>query len=131
MRLWCSMNGRTDVDRISDLLHYAQEAIVILGGASYADFCDDRKTQLAILYLITVIGEAASRTGDDTLRMFPGIPWHQVRGARNRLVHAYFAVDFKVVYDIVVYDLPQLVAALAGAAAGTTAGSNQQGGQLL
>lgn len=124
MRLWCSMNGRTDADRISDLRHYAQEAIATLGGISYTDFCDDRKTQLAILYLITVIGEAASRTSDDTLRMFPGIPWHQVRGARNRLVHAYFAVDLKIVYDIVVYDLPQLVAALAGAAAGTTAGSN-------
>lgn len=118
------MNGRTDADRISDLLYYAQEAIATLDGISYTDFCADRKTQLAILYLITVIGEAASRTGDDTLRMFPGIPWHQIKGARNRLVHAYFAVDLKIVYDIVVDDLPQLVAALAGAADGTTAGSN-------
>ena len=121
--------------------HYDQEAIATLGGISYADFCHDRKTQLAILYLVVVIGEAAAKTDDDTLRMFPGIPWHQVKGARNRLVHAYFAVDSKIVYDIVVEDLPQLVAELAGAAAIDQLAVdqpaidqpavNQQGGQLL
>lgn len=124
------MNEYTDADRISDMLRYAQEAIAILGGISYTDFCNDRKAQLAILYLLVVIGEAASKAGDDTLRMFPEIPWHQIKGARNRLVHAYFAVDYKIVYDIVVEDLPQLIAELTGTTAGSHPG-NHQGGQLL
>lgn len=128
------MNDRTDAERISDMLHYAQEAIATLGGISYTDFCNDRKTQLAVLYLIAVVGEAASKTGDDTLRMFPGVPWHKVRGTRNHLVHEYYAVKFKIAYDIVVEHLPQLITELTGTTASNYPGNhtgNYQGGQLL
>ena len=81
------MNGRTDAERIVDMVHYGQEAMATLGNASYTEFCADRQLQLAIFYLVAVVGEAASKTDPATLRQYRGIPWHQVRGARNHLVH--------------------------------------------
>ena len=106
------MNGRTDAERIVDMVHYGQEAMATLGNASYTEFCADRQLQLAIFYLVAVVGEAASKTDPATLRQYRGIPWHQVRGARNHLVHDYYALDMWTVYRIVVVYLPQLIAAL-------------------
>ncbi len=119
------MNERTDSERIVDMVQYAQEAIAALGNVSFDEFRNDRKLQLIIFYLVTVVGEAASKSAPATLRQYPTIPWHQVRGTRNHLVHDYYKVNLWAVYQVVVEDLPQLITELTA----TTA--HPQGGQQL
>ncbi len=106
------MSDRTDAERIGDMVRHANEAMAVLGDAEFAEFCDNRQMQLVIFYLVTVVGEAASKCDPDTLRHYPGILWHQVRGARNHLVHDYYKINLGTVYEIVMEHLPILIAAL-------------------
>ena len=117
------MSGRTDEERIADMLQYAREAIATLGNADFAEFSSDRKLQLQIFYLVLVVGEAASKCQSHTLQQYPGIIWHRIRGTRNRIVHDYYSVDLRIVYGIVVEHLPRLITALE------TTTHSPQGGQ--
>ncbi|MDE2788036.1 MAG: DUF86 domain-containing protein [Chloroflexota bacterium] len=119
------MNGRTDPERIVDMVQYSREAIATLGNTGFEEFSTNRQLQLGIFYLVAVVGEAASKCDPETLRQYPGILWHQVRGTRNHLVHDYYKVNLLTVYEIVVEHLPVLISVLQ------TTTPNPQGGQSL
>jgi len=95
----------------------------MLGGASLEDLERDRTRQLALNYLIAVVGEAANKLSDTTYDALPLIPWGKVVGMRNILIHQYYEVETHVVRDTVVNSLPVLIAAL------DTITENPQGGQ--
>ena len=81
-------------------------------GQSYEAFAQDRRTQLSIVKSIEIIGEAASRIGAEIRQAHPSIPWRDIVGMRNRLVHGYFDIDLRLVWDTVRNDLPSLIAQL-------------------
>jgi uncharacterized protein with HEPN domain len=60
---------------------------------SRGDLDSDRIRFLAILRLVEIAGDAASRVSESTRSVHPGIPWHELIGTRNRLVHGYDVVD--------------------------------------
>jgi uncharacterized protein with HEPN domain len=68
--------------------------------------------ELALTRLLEIIGEAANRVSEDMQQQHPEIPWRQIVGLRHRLIHGYDAVDLDILWDIVRYDLPPLIAAL-------------------
>jgi len=72
----------------------------------------DRQLSLALVRLLEIVGEAASRTTPDERLKHPSIPWSQIVGLRNRLIHGYDSVDFDVLWGIISADLPKLVAEL-------------------
>ena len=59
-----------------------------------------------------IVGEAADNVSEDTRRAHPDIPWAQIVGMRNRLVHVYFDIDLQVLWATVHHDLPALIALL-------------------
>ena len=65
--------------------------------------------QLAILKAVEIVREAASRIGADTRNAHPGIPWAEIVGMRNRLVHEYFNVNLAPVWEAVRPDIPRLI----------------------
>ena len=67
---------------------------------------------MAILKSVEIIGEAASRISEETKAGHPDIPWAEIIGLRNRLVHAYFAIQIDIVWQTVQEDLPPLIAQL-------------------
>ena len=67
---------------------------------------------LSIVRLLEIIGEAAKNVSEDLRRASPQIPWKQIAGTRDRLVHGYFDVDLDIVWAIVSGDLPTLIAEL-------------------
>ena len=75
---------------------------------SMADFCNDEKTVDAVVRNLEIIGEAASQMPLGFTEEHPAIPWAQLRGLRNRIVHAYFGVDEEIIWKIVKSDLPEL-----------------------
>ena len=81
-------------------------------GMSYEEFAHDRRTQLSVLKSVEIVGEAAAHVSEDTKRAHPAIPWRDIVGMRNRLVHAYFDIDLPVVWGTVCDDLPALIARL-------------------
>jgi len=77
-------------------------------GMDLEGFLEDLKTSDSVVRNLEVIGEAASRLPRDYRDAHPGVPWHQVTGLRNRIVHAYFDVDLEIVWSIVETELPRL-----------------------
>jgi uncharacterized protein with HEPN domain len=90
-----------------------------------ATFLADPRTQDAVIRNLEIIGEAASRISGALQEAHPDLPWEQMRGLRNRLVHAYFDVDLGIVWDVVERELPELatrIAAIQATSAGTDPG---------
>ncbi len=72
----------------------------------------DRKLALALVTLILIIGEAANRVPKEEQALHSRIPWKQIIGTRNRLIHGYDRVDLDILWSIVSEDLPRLTEAL-------------------
>ncbi|MEL6909515.1 MAG: DUF86 domain-containing protein [Cyanobacteria bacterium J06629_2] len=78
-------------------------------GMSFAEFEQDSKTAKAVLYNLAVIGEVASRLLPEVELSYPEIPWTDIRGIRNLIIHEYFRVNLNIVWQTIQIDLPQLV----------------------
>jgi uncharacterized protein with HEPN domain len=94
------------------MLDYSREAAALVARRTRGDLDLDRKLNLALVRLLEVVGEAANRATSEERLLCPSIPWSQIVGLRNRLIHGYDAVDFDVLWGIVSEDLPKLIAAL-------------------
>ena len=87
-----------------------------VAGGTWEGFVADRQCQDAVVRRLEVIGEAARRVSAAARAALPGLPWRQMVGRRNRMIHAYDRVDPAVVGETATRDLPPLVAALEGVA---------------
>jgi uncharacterized protein with HEPN domain len=105
------MSHRDSV-RLGHMLDHAREAVAMAAGKTRADLDLDRKLNLALVRLLEIVGEAAGKTTEDDRLKCPGIPWGQIIGLRNRLIHGYDSVDFDVLWQIISVDLPGLVSDL-------------------
>ncbi len=83
-----------------------QEALSLVKNKSRADLEKDRVLNLALTRLLEVAGEAANRVPDEVQAKFPDLPWSQIVGLRNRLIHAYDQVDLDIFWEIMSEDLP-------------------------
>ncbi len=102
-----------DAVRLRHMLDAARQAIDFGLGRSREDLAQDRIRTLAIVKCIEMIGEAASRVTPDTRSQYHEIPWADIVGMRNRLIHVYFEIDLDRVCDTVANDLPPLLASLS------------------
>jgi uncharacterized protein with HEPN domain len=101
-----------DRTRIRHMLDAAREAVGFAAGRSRADLDRNRQLALALLKCLEIVGEAASQVTEAMRTRYSGIPWADVVGMRNRLVHTYFDIDLNLVWDTVTRDLPPLIAGL-------------------
>ena len=92
-----------------DMANAAREAVLLVSTLNHNQFLADRRTQLAILHLIALIGEAARRTTAEFRMQHAEIPWPQAMGMRNKVVHEYDDVDLELIWDVLVDDLPALI----------------------
>jgi uncharacterized protein with HEPN domain len=106
------MPPRDPGPRLRHMLDHAREAVAMVEGRSRADLDRDRQLNLALVRLLEIIGEAASRIPEETRSSYPQVPWAHIVSLRNRLIHGYDAVDFDVLWRILKDDLPPLITAL-------------------
>jgi uncharacterized protein with HEPN domain len=71
-------------------------------------FFADRKTQDAVIRNIEILGQAVKGLSDETRALDAKVPWRQIAGMRDKLIHEYFGVDLSLVWDVVERELPQL-----------------------
>jgi uncharacterized protein with HEPN domain len=110
------MSERREEIPLLHMLDHAREAMLLAKDRTRADLDSDRLLEL--VRLLEIAGEAANRVSLGIRAMYPDIPWPQIVALRNRLIHGYDAVDLDILWQIVVQDLPPLVAALEGILAG-------------
>lgn len=93
-----------------DILIAARRAVRFLEGMTWEAFEQSELHQNAVMRPLEIIGEAARRVSQDTRDAHPDIPWDQMIGMRNRLIHEYFRVNLTTVWETVQDDLPPLIA---------------------
>ena len=103
------MSKRDDRVSLVDMLVHAEEAIALLGEANLDALASNRTLQLALERLVEIVGEAANRVSSTTQQRHTQIPWSQIIGMRNRLVHGYDAINLGRLWDTITYELPLLV----------------------
>jgi len=101
--------------RLLHMLDAAETAAGFCRGKSRSDLDSNRMLVFAVVRAIEVIGEAAGQVSDETKAALASLPWRQMSGMRNRLIHAYFDIDLDRLWDTVSADLPPLIAELQAA----------------
>ena len=95
--------------RLRHMLDAARKVSGFVHSRSRSDLDSDEQLTLAIVRLLEIMGEAAKQVSGQTRAAHPGIPWRDIAGTRDRLIHGYFEVDLDVVWSIATRDLPGLV----------------------
>ncbi|MCC6487638.1 MAG: DUF86 domain-containing protein [Candidatus Hydrogenedentes bacterium] len=98
----------------------AQEAIGYVEGIPWEEFAGSRPLQHSVVRCIEIIGEASSRVSKGLRDANPQIPWADIIGMRNRVVHASFDIDIAVVWKTATEDLPALLPNVAAIVQGLT-----------
>jgi len=83
------------------MLDHAKEAVDLIAGKDRTELQHNRVLELALIRLVEIVGEASAKVSSSTQKKYPSIPWHQVIGMRNRLVHGYDSVDLDVLWDTI------------------------------
>ena len=103
------MSRHDDTVRLRHMLDHAREAVVLSRGRSRNDLDSDRTLNLALVRLMEIIGEAASRVPEESRRRHSSISWSQIVSLRNRLIHGYDSVDMDILWRILQEDIPSLI----------------------
>jgi uncharacterized protein with HEPN domain len=91
-----------------DIQERCERIMRYVEGLDEAEWSKDERTQDAVLRNLEVIGEAVKRLPADLRERTPGIPWQDIAGLRDILIHEYQGVDFAIVWDIAVNEAPAL-----------------------
>jgi uncharacterized protein with HEPN domain len=98
--------------RIQHIIDAAQEALSFVRNTDQENFSNNRMMILSVIKEIEIIGEAVSKISDETKSKYYDIPWKDIVGMRNRLIHGYFEADVKLVWNTTKINLPPLVSSL-------------------
>ena len=100
--------------RAGDIIEAIDEIESFVSGMTFEQFAADTRTCKAVLADFAIIGEAAMHLPADAVSTAPHINWRQIRRMRNIIVHVYFGIDYRIVWQTIKDDLPPLRAVVTG-----------------
>ncbi len=102
------MSKRSDFILLQDILEAIKNIDAFTDKMDYNEFSKDNKTNLAVLYSLTVIGEASNKLSTKFTLKYNQYDWRIVVAFRNRIVHDYAGVDFNLVWEVITKHLTEL-----------------------
>ncbi len=105
------MNGRDEI-LLRDMLDEARTAQEFIAGHTRSDLDTNKQLAYALVRAIEVVGEAVSQISQTTRSHYSQIPWKNIIGMRNRIVHGYRSVNLDIVWEVATRNLLDLIAEL-------------------
>jgi uncharacterized protein with HEPN domain len=102
------MIKRDPIVYLLDMLNFSNSALTFIHGYTFKLLSTDEKTLFAVIRAIEIIGEASKKVPKSLKEKYSYIPWREIAGMRDKVIHEYFGVDKKVVWHTVKHDLPKL-----------------------
>ena len=96
------------LDYLNDMLQAVEKAEQFISGMSYDEFAHDEKTIFAVIRALEILGEASNKIPHSIQKGYEEIPWREMKGMRNKLIHDYMGVNVQVVWETVKEDFPEL-----------------------
>ncbi|MEW6619663.1 MAG: DUF86 domain-containing protein [bacterium] len=95
-------------DYIQDIIEAINKAESFTWNMPYEEFLCDDKTNFAVIRALEIIGEAVKNIPNETKKKYPEIPWRDIAGMRDKLIHEYFGVKTDLVWRAVKEELPPI-----------------------
>jgi len=99
---------KDDLAYIEHILDCIRKIKEFTTGSSLKDFSVNELVQDAVIRNIEIIGEASKKISSDTKQIYYEIPWKEIAGMRDKLIHDYLGVDVEVVWRTITEDIPTL-----------------------
>lgn len=101
-----------DLDSLRDMILAANRVLRYVENTNQQEFEQDQEKQDSITYRILILGEASKRLSAEFREKHPNIPWRQIAGMCNMLVHEYDQIDLDVLWDVTQNSIPELLGKL-------------------
>lgn len=99
---------------LTDILDAGQAAQSYVATLDFESFRKDRMRYAAVIREFEVIGEAVGKLPEELKAQYPEVPWREIKDFRNILIHEYFGVDPRIIWNAIHQDLPVLLKAMSG-----------------
>lgn len=99
---------REFLDYLDDIVNALNKVEDFTKDMKYEEFIEDDKTTFAVIRALEIIGEAVKKIPPSIKKQHPQIPWKDMAGMRDKLIHEYFGVKTKVVWETIKQDIPPL-----------------------
>ena len=93
---------------LDDILEAVGKIFEYTKGFTRDQFLTDRKTVEAVVWNLQIIGEASKNVPEEIRSVYPDLPWRDMTGLRNIIVHQYFEINLDVIWKVIQNDLPGL-----------------------
>ena len=99
---------KDDKAYLAHILDAARQIEVYVSGVDYEEFLDSRLIQDGVIRQFEIIGEATKNLSPETCSLAPAVPWKDMAGMRDKLIHQFFGVDIAAVWESVLQDIPMV-----------------------
>jgi uncharacterized protein with HEPN domain len=98
--------SREFLDYVADIQEAAENISQFIAGMTWTQFAQDQKTIYAVVRAFEIIGEAAKKVPPSVRKRHAKVPWKQMAGMRDKLIHEYFGVNYQVLWKTAQEDIP-------------------------
>ena len=103
------MSKRRDPDYLNDIREAMRRILIYMADLTYEQFMEDIKTQDAVVRNLEIIGEATKNLSVNLRKSHPKVPWKDLTGMRDKMIHHYFGINYEIVWTIAKDELPGLL----------------------
>jgi uncharacterized protein with HEPN domain len=100
------MKNRDPKSYLNDILNSIVHIEEYVASIDYTDFSNDQKTVDAVIRNLEIIGEATKNITQEIRDKYPDLPWREMSGMRDKLIHGYFDVIYSIIWETIKNDLP-------------------------
>ena len=99
---------RRRIDYLQDIVNNLEKAERFVEGMDFDDFLADEKTRYSVICALEIVGEAVKKIPTSIRQRNPQVPWKDMAGMRDRLIHGYFGVDSEIVWKTATEFAPEI-----------------------